>query len=115
MPTEDPLERLRAPQDETDMVKAYLRGQNMEQLGRIDEAFEMYESAIAARFDSTGPYDRLIHLYAGQARHAEVIRVAETALRNVRTYDDKRAWYEQMRSEAQKAAQKVPRPKPRGT
>jgi tetratricopeptide (TPR) repeat protein len=99
--------------NEVEMVKAYLRGMNMEQLGRIDEAIELYESAVADRFDSTGPYDRLIALYSHRGMHREVIRVAGEALQNVRTYDDKKMWYERMRSEATKALQKVPRAIPK--
>jgi tetratricopeptide (TPR) repeat protein len=99
--------------DEVEMVKAYLRGMNMEQLGRIDEAIELYEGAVADRFDSTGPYDRLIALYAHRGRHRDVIRTAEAALQNVRTYDDKKVWYRRMRSEAEQAIQKVPRAIPK--
>ena len=95
------------------MVKAYLRGMNMEQLGRIDEAIELYEGAVADRFDSTGPYDRLIALYAHRGSHRDVIRTAAAALQNVRTYDDKKVWYRRMRSEAEQAIQKVPRATPK--
>lgn len=94
--------------DEVDLVRHYLRGQNLEQLGRIDEAIEVYEVAVAGRFDSAGPYDRLIHLYGAQARHTEVIRIAERALGSVQTYEDKRAWYAKVRSDAVTAAEKVP-------
>jgi tetratricopeptide (TPR) repeat protein len=99
-----------------DLVKAYLRGQNFEQVGRVDEAIELYESAVENRFDSTGPYDRLISIYANQALHREVARVATAALENVQTHGDKRAWYERMRAEADKAAADVPKaaPKRRG-
>ncbi len=90
------------------LVKHYLRGQNLEQLGRVDEAIELYEIVVAARFDSTGPYDRLITIYAQGSRHAEVVRVATAALDNVRTHADKAGWYERMRAEAQRAAARVP-------
>lgn len=99
--------------EETDLVRHYLRGQNLEQLGRIEEAIEVYELAVAGRFDSAGPYDRLIHLYGTLARHAEVIRVAEAALGSVRTYEDKRAWYAMVRDDAAAAAEKVPRATPK--
>ncbi len=94
--------------DSVDLVKHFLRAQNLEQLGRVDEAIVLYEGAIAARFDSTGPYDRLIALYSDQALHSDVIRVAEAALENVQTHEGKREWYSRMRSEADKAAAKVP-------
>lgn len=97
----------------TDVVKRFLRAQNLEQLGRIEEATELYEVAVAERFDATGPYDRLIAIYADAARHADVIRVAEAALVNVQTYADKRAWYERMRSEAQRAHTNVPKAAPK--
>ena len=96
-----------------ELVKAYLRGQNFEQVGRVDEAIELYEVAVENRFDSTGPYDRLISLYANQALHRDVIRVAEAALAQVQTHEDKRAWYERMKAEAEKAAESVPRAAPK--
>ena len=95
------------------MVRHYLKGQNKEQLGKMDEAIELYETAISGRFDSTGPYDRLIALYSHRGQHREVIRVTEAALQNVRTYDEKKVWYRRMRSEAEQALQKVPRAIPK--
>lgn len=103
--------------DNVAMVKAFLKGQNMEQVGRVDEAISLYEGTVEGGFDSTGPYDRLIALHSHAARHADVIRVAEAALSNVHTYPDKKAWYERMRHEALKAQEAaVPRaaPKRRG-
>ena len=101
----------------TDAVRSFLRGQNLEQVGRLDDAIELYEAAVAANFDSSGPYDRLIYIYSDQALHLDVVRVAEAALASVRTYEDKRGWYDRMRSEAIKAQSQVPRaaPKNRGT
>lgn|SRR5688500_3146600 len=91
-----------------DLVKAFLRAQNLEQLGRNDEAIELYEAVIGDRFDSSGPYDRLISLYSNQARHKEVQRVAASALENVHTHEQKREWYEQMRRAAIQADGDVP-------
>src|SRR5687768_5456260 len=99
--------------DEVEMVRHYLRGQNMEQLGRIDDAIELYEEAVNGAFDSTGPYDRLIALYAHRGMHREVMRVADAALQNVRTYDEKKMWYRRMRSEAEQAISRVPRAIPK--
>lgn len=95
------------------MVQLYLRGQNLEQLGRVDDALRAYEEAVSGSFDSTGPYDRLIALYSGQARHADVIRITHMALDQVRTYEDKRDWYRRMKSEAEKASRKVLKGAPR--
>ena len=95
------------------LVGAFLRGQNLEQVGREDEAVRLYESAVADGFDSPGPYDRLIVIYANHARHADVIRIADRALVNVATHGDKRAWYERMRQEAHAAAERVPRAAPK--
>ena len=97
-----------------DLVKDFLRGQNLEQLGWLEEATELYEAVISGGFDSSGPYDRLVAIYADEARHAEVVRVAELAIANVLTYEDKKAWYERMRSDAIKAQTKVPRAVPKG-
>lgn len=86
-----------------EIVRDFLRAQNLEQVGRIDEAIELYEKAIAERFDSSGPYDRLIVIYQQQRRHSEVIRIAEASLNVVRTYPQKRVWYETQLSDAQAA------------
>jgi len=94
--------------DAVELVKHFLRAQNLEQLGRVEEAIVLYEEAVEAGFDSTGPYDRLIALYSDQALHAEVTRVALAALTNVQTHEGKREWYARMRAEAQKAAANVP-------
>jgi tetratricopeptide (TPR) repeat protein len=97
-----------------ELVNRFLKGQNLEQLGKLEPAIEQYEIAIQSGFDATGPYDRLIALYSHRAQHREVIRVAEAALANVRTYEDKREWYRRMEAAARKAAAKVPQaiPKP---
>jgi hypothetical protein len=91
-----------------DIVKKFLRAQNLEQVGRVDDAIDLYESAVRGAFDSSGPYDRLIFLYAERARHSDVARVAEAAIANVHTYEDKKAWYERMRADAIKARSSVP-------
>ncbi len=94
------------PPDE--IVQLYLRAQNLEQMRRVDEAAELYEEAVANGFDAAGPYDRLIAIYLGRNEHAAVRRVAEAALANVRTFDDKRAWYESVRSGAVEAEHSSP-------
>jgi hypothetical protein len=99
--------------DSVEIVQLYLRGQNLEQVGREQEAIESYELAVAAHFDSTGPYDRLIALYSSRAQHANVIRVCEAALEHVHTYEEKRAWYERMRAQADRARAEVPRAAPK--
>lgn len=91
------------------MVRRFLRAQNMEQVGRVEDAVELYEDAVAGGFDSSGPYDRLIAIYGDRARHGDVERVASRALAHVHTHRDKRAWYERMRAEAHEAAARVPR------
>ena len=98
-----------------DVVKAFLRAQNLEQLGRIDEAISLYEDAIEARFDAIGPYDRLIALYSNRAAHTEVVRVADAALEFVHTAEDKREWYRSMRAAAHKASTTVPAATPKGS
>ncbi|HYI45506.1 MAG TPA: hypothetical protein VE174_08645 [Actinomycetota bacterium] len=101
--------------DNVDHVKQFLRGQNLEQVGRTDEAIELYEGAVTGGFDSTGPYDRLIALYSQRAAHRDVVRVAELALLHVHTYQDKKDWYERMKVEAERAEAKVPQAAPKGT
>ena len=94
--------------DSVDHVRLYLRAQNLEQLGRADEALALYEQAVAEGFDATGPYDRLIALYSGRARHGDVVRVAEAALLNVHTHEAKQEWYRQTSTEARRAQTSVP-------
>lgn len=94
--------------DAVELVKQFLRAQNLEQVGRADEALELYEAIVKAGFDSTGPYERLITLYSHRGLHRDVIRVADLALVNVQTHAEKRDWYERMRAEAERAAMKVP-------
>lgn len=96
-----------------ELVKIFLRAQNLEQLGRTDEAIELYEEAVAQRFDATGPYDRLISLYSHQARHKEVQRIAAAALTNVQTHQQKREWYGDMRRAAEKTYENVPKAAPK--
>ncbi len=91
-----------------DLVHRFLRAQNLEQVARTDEAIELYEGMLVERFDSIGPYDRLIDIYSNRAAHREVVRVAEAALANVHTYPEKLRWYEQMRDAAAAAAVAVP-------
>jgi hypothetical protein len=102
--------------DGAEAVKEFLRGQNLEQVGRVDDAVALYEASVSAGFDSSGPYDRLIFIYSNRAQHPDVVRVAEAALASVRTYEEKKAWYERMRADAIKAQAAVPRaiPKNRG-
>jgi hypothetical protein len=99
--------------ESVEVVKRFLRAQNLEQLGRVDEAIELYESAVAEEFDSTGPYDRLIGIYSHRAGHADVVRVAESALAHVKTHEEKRAWYREMRDHAQRASADVPAAAPK--
>ncbi len=96
-----------------DLVHRFLRAQNLEQVARVDEAIELYETMLAAEFDSVGPYDRLIEIYSNRAAHGEVVRVAGAALAAVHTYPEKRAWYEQTRAAAEKAAAAVPKAAPK--
>lgn len=101
--------------DAVDLVRHFLRAQNLEQLGRLDDAIVLYEEAVGASFDSTGPYDRLIALYSERALHADVVRVADAALANVQTHEGKRDWYVRMKAEAEKASSAVPQAAPKRT
>jgi tetratricopeptide (TPR) repeat protein len=83
-----------------EIVRLYLKAQNLEQMRRVDEAIEFYEMAVKARFDAAGPYDRLIAIYVGRESYADVRRIAEAALENVRAIDDKKQMYVTMRDEA---------------
>jgi tetratricopeptide (TPR) repeat protein len=91
-----------------DLVKDFLRGQNLEQVGKIDEAIALYEQAVEAQFDSSGPYDRLIFIYQGRAQHDEVIRVARASIQSVHTYPQKQAWYQAQIEAAREAKASTP-------
>lgn len=93
------------------MVKDFLRAQNLEQVGRVDEAIVLYEAVLADEFDSAGPYDRLIWIYQQRKMHKDVIRVAESSLKTVRTYPEKRSWYQTQIDEARKAVSSIPEPR----
>ena len=95
------------------LVNEYLKGQNLEQLGRVDEAVALYEHSVEAGFDSPGPYDRLIEIYSSRSMHLEVVRVAAAAQKAVHTHGDKLRWYESMAEAAKKAATKVPTAAPK--
>lgn len=99
--------------DNVELVKRFLRAQNLEHVGNVDEAIELYESIVDERFDSSGPYDRLIAIYNHRSRWSEMARVAELALQQVQTYKDKRAFYERTRTEAKKSAGRLPQAAPR--
>lgn len=99
-----------APQD---LVQDFLRAQNLEQVGRLDEAIGLYESIVAAEFDSAGPYDRLIWIYQSRALHRDVIRVATASLKSVRTYPEKRDWYQRQVEQAEQSLADTPNPRPR--
>jgi hypothetical protein len=90
----------RTPQD---VVSLYLRAQNLEQVRRTDEAVELYEEAVRAGFDSAGPYDRLIAIYADREQHNDIVRIATAALAQVRTFPDKQRWYESVRTTSAEA------------
>jgi len=96
-----------------EIVRSYLRGQNLEQVGRVDDATLLYERAVEQAFDAAGPYDRLIAIYSDRARHRDVERVAEAALAHVQTHAAKRAHYERALVEARKAAVRLPQAAPK--
>ncbi|MDQ3958475.1 MAG: hypothetical protein M3273_09160 [Actinomycetota bacterium] len=96
-----------------DLVRQFLRAQNLEQVGRVEDAIELYEAMLAERFDAVGPYDRLIEIYSADARHADVVRVAEVAVASVHTYPEKQRWYDDMKEAARRAAGAVPKATPK--
>lgn len=99
--THEPEAPTRAPDL---IVQDFLRGQNLEQVGRLDEAIALYEAAVADGFDAAGPYDRLIFIYSAKALHSDVIRIARASLANVRTYPAKASWYEEQIKKAEQAS-----------
>ncbi|HEX2240792.1 MAG TPA: hypothetical protein VHJ82_06605 [Actinomycetota bacterium] len=96
-----------------ELVKDFLRAQNLEQVGDVEAAIGLYEAILDAGFDASGPYDRLIHIYAHRSLHADVVRVASAALASVHTYEDKRTWYETMRERAESAGRRIPAAAPK--
>ena len=94
-----------------ELVKLYLRGQNLEQMQRTDEAIVCYEEAVTARFDSAGPYDRLLFIYREREANEDIVRVAEAAQANVRTFEQKASWYKEMATNARERIKAAPDPK----
>lgn len=99
------------PPDE--LVQDFLRGQNLEQVGRVDEAVAIYEGVVENHFDAAGPYDRLIWIYQSRGLHHDVIRIAEASIERVRTYTEKVEWYRQQISLAREALTSNPQPRER--
>lgn len=97
--------------DNQQLVRDFLKGQNLEQVGRIDEALELYERAVSESFDAAGPYDRLIFIYQQRRQLRDLIRVAEASLRSVQTYPEKRTWYEKQIESAQEQLRSAPEPR----
>lgn len=100
----------RSPQE---LVQDFLRAQNLEQIGRIEEAIALYESVVADAFDAAGPYDRLIWIYQTRSLHREVIRVAQASIANVHTYQQKQDWYRLQIEQSKQALTQTPEPRPR--
>ena len=90
------------------LVQDFLRAQNLEQIGRIDEAVELYEAIVAEKFDAAGPYDRLIWIYQSKGAHRDVIRVAEASIELVHTYPEKLEWYRAQIKRAKEALGSLP-------
>lgn len=97
--------------DNQELVRDFLKGQNLEQVGRIDEAVELYERAVSESFDAAGPYDRLIFIYQQRRQLRDLIRVAEASLRSVQTYPEKRTWYGKQIESAQEQLRSAPEPR----
>jgi len=85
------------------LVQEFLRGQNLEQIGKLEEAIVLYEHAVTGRFDASGPYDRLLTIYQERRMHRDVIRVAEACLATVRTYPARTVFYEELLAKAKES------------
>lgn len=85
------------------LVREFLRGQNLEQIGKQGDAITLYEHAVACGFDASGPYDRLLIIYEQRRMHRDVIRVAQACLESVRTYPARKLFYEELLAKAEKA------------
>ena len=96
-----------------ELVQDFLRAQNLEQVGRTDEAIELYERIVRERFDASGPYDRLIWIYQMRGMHKDVIRIAEASLEMVHTYPEKQEWYRAQIGRATEAMGSIPEPRER--
>lgn len=94
-----------------ELVRKFLRGQNLEQIGDQDGAVDLYEQVVQGRFDSAGPYDRLLAIYSEQGRHQDIIRIAQASLEQVHTHEEKRRWYQARIEEAEDAIDSGPQPR----
>lgn len=91
---------LSEPLSGEDLVRIFLKAQNLEQMQRFDDAAPLYERMVEAGFDSSGPYDRLIAIYSNHERHDDVVRIATAALERVRTFEAKTEFYRSMLQKA---------------
>lgn len=101
------------PRPPDELVQDFLRAQNLEQVGRTDEAIELYEGIVGEKFDASGPYDRLIWIYQTRGMHREVIRIAEASIEMVHTYPEKLEWYRAQIERATEALGSIPEPRER--
>lgn len=57
-----------------------LKGIELEKLGKVDEAVELYEKNIEENFEGNHPYDRLATIYRKNRDIGKEIRVLEKAI-----------------------------------
>lgn len=57
-----------------------LKGIELEKLGKVNEAIELYEKNIEENFDGNHPYDRLATIYRKNKDFKNEIRVLEKAI-----------------------------------
>jgi tetratricopeptide (TPR) repeat protein len=75
--SEKPYKKIKIPRDPVDRN---LKGIELEKEGYVDNAIELYELNVKARFDGNGPYDRLATIYRKRKQYDEEIRVLEQAV-----------------------------------
>lgn len=56
------------------------KGIELEKLGKVDEAIELYEKNIEDNFEGNHPYDRLTTIYRKNKNIRDEIRVLEKAI-----------------------------------
>jgi tetratricopeptide (TPR) repeat protein len=75
--TEKPYKEIKIPRDPVDRN---LTGKELEKEGYVDNAIELYELNVKARFEGNSPYDRLTIIYRKRKQYDEEIRVLEQAI-----------------------------------
>lgn len=83
-----------------DLVTNLSEGKNYEMVGRVEEAIQCYETAVADQVATRFPYEHLRIIYRQRGQPEEALRVCQTAVHNPflhpKDLEHFRAWAEKL-------------------